>query len=196
MSDDIYSTSLPLDLFSHNITASTHYKCRVTIMPPIPLGPIVPTTGANDDAVGASNYPLRGGKHNAYEGGVRATAFVWDARGVLHAKPKPNAVHVPLVHERLHGPHAPADKRDASADKDDALPPLPPSSIQLHFAGLTHASDWLPTICAASVAGCEHLLPPPLPPSTVNPKYGLALDGKDFSDALMRNRWWAWGMDA
>jgi len=32
------------------------------------------TTG---DAVGSSNYPLRGGKHSIWEGGTRVTAFVW-----------------------------------------------------------------------------------------------------------------------
>merc|ERR1712050_258902 len=29
------------------------------------------------DAIGASNYPLRGGKHSIFDGGVRLTAFVW-----------------------------------------------------------------------------------------------------------------------
>ena len=32
-------------------------------------GPILQTIPGNSDAIGASNYPLRGGKHNAYEGG-------------------------------------------------------------------------------------------------------------------------------
>lgn len=47
-------------------------------------GPIVPSTGAKDDAIGASNWPLRGGKHTAHEGGIRATAFIWDGRNVVY----------------------------------------------------------------------------------------------------------------
>ncbi|EGD76661.1 hypothetical protein PTSG_08011 [Salpingoeca rosetta] len=43
-------------------------------------GPITvqsgPNKGKQEDSIGSSNYPLRGGKHNAYEGGVRSTAFL------------------------------------------------------------------------------------------------------------------------
>merc|ERR1740121_3112069 len=36
------------------------------------------TPGVHEgDAIGASNYPLRGGKHSIFEGGTRLTAFVW-----------------------------------------------------------------------------------------------------------------------
>jgi hypothetical protein len=46
-------------------------------------GPIKQSIPGPTDAIGASNFPLRGGKHNAYEGGVRSTA--WISGGPLDA---------------------------------------------------------------------------------------------------------------
>ncbi len=87
-------------------------------------GPIVVASGPNkgnqEDAIGASNWPLRGGKHNAYEGGVRVTAFI-------------------------SGPYL--DKLQARAGAATAAAA---NGTQRTYSGLMHAVDWLPTLCAVA----------------------------------------------
>ena len=121
-------------------------------------GPIVPSTGVHDDAIGASNWPLRGGKHNAYEGGVRGAAWIWDGRGLDRG-----------------GLHAVGTNNEAARDDAVALG-------FLTYDGVIHAVDWLPTICA--LAGCT--VPAPLPASQ-RKRYGLDIDGIDHSTALRTN---------
>jgi len=42
-------------------------------------GPIDKTEGG--DAIGASNFPFRGGKHSLWEGGIHAIGFIWGGAG-------------------------------------------------------------------------------------------------------------------
>ena len=58
--------------------------------------------GDTGDGTMASNYPLRGGKHSLYEGGVRAVGLVWGP-GILGPSP-PNATWEGLAHITDLGP--------------------------------------------------------------------------------------------
>eukprot|EP00466_Bigelowiella_natans_P019513 jgi/Bigna1/22283/gw1.87.10.1 len=47
------------------------------------------------DAIGASNYPLKGGKHSIWEGGTRGTAVFWSSK---RKPPAPSATYSNLMH--------------------------------------------------------------------------------------------------
>lgn len=97
------------------------------------------TTG---DGVGARNWPLRGGKHSIWDGGVKATAFISGTSALLadpfHSTPTSIAFA-------------------ASDGAPRAYPPV--------FNGLMHGADWLTTL--ASVAGYD-VSTIPLPLDGVN----------------------------
>merc|ERR1712023_132387 len=60
-------------------------------------GPVPDTPGG--DYAGASNYPLRGGKHSIWEGGTRGTGVFWAGKATgLIGSDRRGTVAKPLMH--------------------------------------------------------------------------------------------------
>jgi len=69
----------------HNITTALEAKGMmddlIVVFTTDNGGPISTIVGG--DAIGSSNYPLKGGKHSSWEGGTRGTAFIWASENIM-----------------------------------------------------------------------------------------------------------------
>ena len=114
------------------------------------------TAGGPTDAIGANNWPLRGGKHTAYEGGVRVTGFV-HGTALYNGLPRPLRRHTAQVLDGIDIGSARA--RPRPEPHRTTLSQLAERGsgtggaggvVGSTYNGMMHVVDWLDTICDAA----------------------------------------------
>ena len=129
----------------HLLRGSVHTMLKFMLLPR-PAG-----TNTCGDATGSSNYPLRGGKHSLFEGGVRLSAIV---SGPMLMRPS-GAPNFNLSASDSGGGESSSNSSSTGMMHHGSVK----SGVGVvNSTGMMHHSDWFPTLLEA--AGIAYTSPP------------------------------------